>query len=324
MKNLVWCFLVLLLTISCSNEKTENDLSKENLFGKVKSVETTTFYAVDSLGTIVKDGISTRIPTILNTYNEFGNLETTKKFILENPNRYNEKVYYYNNLNKLVEEKFYLPNDSLSNEVFYKYDDNDNLIEWITNNDDKRFNLKYILKYDSQNNLIEELVYADSTYIYRGKEVYKYHNKTKKMFRYNPKGVLRKEIIYDKNKKIIEEIEYDSLKNVTAKWTYNYDNKGNKIEENWFKTDTILDFKIVFKYDKYNNPIEKIRFSNKNIASSGDIYEYEYDKKGNWIKKTHFQSLHSAHNKLFYFPKFPPKSEFIPIVIIERKIEYYK
>src|SRR5690606_18662901 len=148
MRKLILFFWVLF--IGCSNEKTENDLSKENLFGKVKSVQTTKFYAVDSLETIIRNGISEREPTVLNEYNEWGNLEKTTKFLLDNPQRNTKRIYSYNEKSKLLKEEYYIVNDSLSSEVFYKYDENNNLIEYITKNDWKQFNLKYIYKYDNQ------------------------------------------------------------------------------------------------------------------------------------------------------------------------------
>src|SRR5690554_416248 len=113
MKKLFPYFLALFLIVSCSEEKTENDLSKENILGKVKSVQTTKFYAVDSLGTIVKDGVSKREPTVLDEYNKLGNLEQTKKIILDNPNRYSGITYTYNEINKLIKEEYYINEDSM-------------------------------------------------------------------------------------------------------------------------------------------------------------------------------------------------------------------
>src|SRR5690554_2903988 len=129
MKKLFLFFLVLFLAIGCSDEKPENDLSKENLFGKVKSVETTRFYALDSLGIIVKNGISEVFPIILNEYNEFGNLVKTKKFNFKYPKRYNQNIFSYNNLNKLIEEKHYFNDNQLYSNIVYTYDEINNLVE---------------------------------------------------------------------------------------------------------------------------------------------------------------------------------------------------
>jgi len=325
MKKLILFFSVLFLAVGCSDEKLENDLSKENLFGKVKSVETTTFYAIDSSGTIVKNGVSEVFPIIMNEYNEFGNLVKTKKFNFKYPKRYNRNIFSYNNLNKLVEEKFYFNDNQLYRNVFYTYNEINNLVEVNINDNlpEGLSNVKKILKYDDKNNLIEELYYENSIYLM--KEVFKYDVENKiTESRYYFEESIRYKKIYDKKENLIEEIEYDSLTNVKAKWSYIYDKKGNEIEARRVLKDTVFHFKIISKYDKYNNPIQKINFSNKDVADSGNIYKYEYDKKGNWIKKIHFENYHLALDKIYLFPMFPPESYFLPEYIIERKIEYYE
>lgn len=317
-------FFLVLLAFSCSEEKTENDLSKENLFGKVKSVETKEFYAIDSSGVVVKDGISKSKPIVLNEYNKWGNLEKTTKFLLDNPQRNTKIIYSYNERNKLLKEEYYSVNDSLSSEVFYKYDENNNLIEWITYNDARLFNLKYIYKYDNQNNLIEELFYGDSTYVYWGKEVYHYdnQNKTKKISQYNSEEILRREMIYDKKENLIEETEYDSL-NVRFKWTYKYDNKGNEIEENRFGADGSFHFKHISKYDDKGNLTERTEFNKNNNPVETEIYKYKYDKKGNWIEKIQIQNDRNRMYMAKYdlYPVYT--NDLYPVYITERKIEYY-
>lgn len=291
MKKLFLFFLVLFLAIGCSDEKPENDLSKENLFGKVKSVETTKYQVIDSLGTIVKDGISRYEPTVLDEYNEFGNLEKTKKYILDNPNRYARVSYTYNEINKLIKEDYYSIDDSLTGEVSYKYDENNNLIEMITNNEYKRFNLKYIYKYDNQNNLIEELFYGDSTYVYKGKELKKYNSKNKitESNQYNSKGNLSYRRFYDRKENLTEKIEYDSL-NVRFKRTYKYDDKGNLTEH--------------------------IKMNDKGEILLKSVYKYKYDKKGNWTEKMYLEN--ENHLKGIY------RAGYLSEYIIERKIEYYE
>lgn len=176
MRKLILFFWVLF--IGCSNEKTENDLSKENLFGKVKSVQTTKFYATDSLEIVVKNGVSGVFPIILNEYNELGNLVKNKKLHFEYPERYNQNIYSYNNLNQLIEKKHYFT-ENLHSHTIYTYNEINNLIE-VNISDrlrDGYLNIKLISNYDNKNNLIEEVRYENS--IYRSKKIFMYNIKNK-------------------------------------------------------------------------------------------------------------------------------------------------
>lgn len=220
MKKLFLFVSVLFLTVSCSDEKLENDLSKENLFGKVKSVQTTKFYAADSLEIVVKNGVSGVFPIILNEYNELGNLVKNKKLHFEYPERYNQNIYSYNNLNQLIEKKHYFT-ENLHSHAIYTYNEINNLIE-VNISDRLRdcyLNIKLISNYDNKNNLIEEVRYEDS--IYRSKKIFTYNikNKITESYIYFGKNIISKKT-YDKEENLIEEIDYDTLKNIRHKWTY--------------------------------------------------------------------------------------------------------
>lgn len=91
---------------------------------------------------------------------------------------------------------------------------------------------------------------------------------------------------------------------LTSKTSYKYDNKGNMIEQNTFKPDGSLSSWSTRKYDDRGNEVERIWYrADGSILSKpaiwkyndqGDIiegsggytYQFEYDEKGNWIKRT--------------------------------------
>ena len=95
-------------------------------------------------------------------------------------------------------------------------------------------------------------------------------------------------------------IDYDD----ESKTTFKYDNKGNKIEENWFSLDGKIEKSFNFKYNSKSDIIEINEFNSYGKLLKNLIYKYEYDKLGNWIKKTTFL------NK-------------IPKYVTERQIVYY-
>ena len=88
-----------------------------------------------------------------------------------------------------------------------------------------------------------------------------------------------------------------------SKGTSKYDNKGKLIEMKNYESDGNLSITTLFKYDEKGNEIEK-KLLRANGVNSKDGTKYEYDIKGNWIKKIDF------YNE-------------IPQSITIRDIEYY-
>ena len=67
---------------------------------------------------------------------------------------------------------------------------------------------------------------------------------------YNPDGSLGYKYIYtydDKGNKI-EKNEYKSDGSLNYKYSYKYDDKGTVFEEHWYKSDGNLDYKYTNKY----------------------------------------------------------------------------
>jgi hypothetical protein len=74
------------------------------------------------------------------------------------------------------------------------------------------------------------------------------------------------------------------------KYTYKYDDKGNKIEKNKYNPngtlfDKTLHHKYIYKYDEKGNKIEKNECNlDKTLRP---VYIYKYDDYGNWIESIH-------------------------------------
>jgi len=66
--------------------------------------------------------------------------------------------------------------------------------------------------------------------------------------------------------------------------SWKYDDKGNKIEECRYYSDGHLIEKkaYTYKYDNKGNKIEEGTYD----SNGGVMNKYDYDKTGNWIKKT--------------------------------------
>lgn len=141
---------------------------------------------------------------------------------------------------------------------------------------------------------------------------------------YNSDGSLnfKRTYEYDDKGNKIKSNEYKSDGSLGYKSISKYDNKGNLIEGNVCKLDGIQDYRWTLKYDDKGNLIKKEYYGLhrplknntgqwiakrgpwKITLKSSSTFKYEFDNKGNWIKRIDFYNN-------------------IPEHIIEREIEYF-
>lgn len=310
----------LLLFISCSYEDNKNEIKKNDwedmgLIGKVKSITTYGYKAVERFGEVEKISrtLNDNIEDHKVLFNDMGNITEKYKFNLDET-KSNKWIYNYNKNQKKVEANWIniSTNDTMSN-ILYEYDDKGNLIteldailivfESFT---------KFSYKYDSNNHLVEKDIfnayydYLDSKWKYKND---KYGNMIEASvydYLYNKEGKLLGiyKYKYDNKKNLIEEEDLTSNGELYRKNVYKYDDKGNRIEYNSYESDGSLSFKHVYKYDDKGNLIDKRRYESDSKLDGINSYKYTYDKKGNWIKKI------SYYNEK-------------PTYIQERKIEYF-
>ena len=150
MKKIILATLSVLCLVSCNQSEKKNDLTEENLKGKVKSITENTYEAVDKFGQIEKGDVLVDSSAV---YTDDGHFKI-----------YNEKG------NK-IEENYYNSNGSLIYKNTYKYDEKGNKIEEYHYDEDGKFNYKYTYKYDEKGNNIEKNNYdsngrLDSKYTY--------------------------------------------------------------------------------------------------------------------------------------------------------------
>ena len=193
MEKIILVILSVLCLVSCNQSEKKNDLTEENLKGKVKSITENTYEAVDKFGQIEKGDVLVDSSAV---YTDDGRFKI-----------YNEKG------NK-IEENYYNSNGSLIYKNTYKYDEKGNKIEENYYNSNGRLYSKTTYKYDEKGNMIEDNFYDsdDGSLIY--------------------------------------------------KTTYKYDEKGNIIEENHYDSNGRLDSKYTYEYDKNNNWTQRIEYKN--------------------------------------------------------------
>ncbi|HET6992886.1 MAG TPA: hypothetical protein VFJ43_16240, partial [Bacteroidia bacterium] len=172
----------------------------------------------------------------------------------------------------------------------YTYDEKGNLTEMDTYNYGQdgglldAFKHKTKNKYDDKGNLVSSSCKSGSNFSYE------YDNKGNKTVE-NEGNDLVPEIgkriwKYNDEGRIIEMDEYVYNNANSYKRIHTYDNSGNEIGYESYSQTNILQSKQTCLYDSLGNLLEEDRYSSDGICLSKKTFRYEYDKQGNWIRKT--------------------------------------
>ena len=247
MKYLLVLF-VALIAQSCSNEKIENDWTRDNLQGKVMSYSEFSYEAKERFGNIEK---GERI--LIRWYRDLGHLP------LCNQGKYAE------NGNR-TEENWYKLDGSLDKKKTYEYGEKGNRIEENMYNSDGSLDSKKTYEYDEKGNRIEENWYKlDGSLSHKRK------------YNYDEKGYKIELYVYrsDGRAELVETYKYDKK-----------GNKIECIGCGWDMTAT--GYNETHKYDEKGNIIEYKGILDNGFLHFKQSYEYEFDKQGNWIKQIEF------------------------------------
>lgn len=345
-----------------SKEIIKNDLIKENLKGKVKSIRQTPYEAVEKFGEITKGNVFHEFYISINSiieFNEEGNV-IMEGYYLPNgnfhrnykkdnrgnkieENRYNsngefleKQVYVYDERDILIEDNIYRSDGKLSFKTIYKSDHKNNIVEEDVYNSKGQLKSKTINKYDINGNKIEEVIsdYEEMKFV---------NGKTKMVYDYNKPKVITKSLYkYDKNGNKIEMISpNENDENYGLKWSYKFDENNYMIEDATYGLkDKKLKFKFTYKRDKRGNVIEENSYDSNNELQWTSISKY--DKYGNEEVRQHKaikevdnykgepEPVGTTNTKYKY--KYDEKGNwiekieyvnYIPKKIIEREIVYY-
>lgn len=257
-----------------NNSNVGNTLAEQNVKGSVLSYKSTVHKAAIKSGKLIHDSDLKR-NHVHETFffDNNGNLkEILAQYLYEANVKIQDNlikiVYKFNSYGQNIEESTYKVKDSIETLL--------------------RSNVNV---FDSIGNKIEIIKYEKSdikTRVVRKKE-----KDTILEYYYNADGKTINYIIslkYDNNGNEIERINLDSSnKNIKSIEYKNYDSNNNEIGYSY--EGPIGKFKCEFKYDTFNNIIEK-----KCSSKSGfkyDHYKYIYDDNCNWIQK-----IETIDNKL--------------------------
>jgi hypothetical protein len=303
-----------LFILSCSNTEYspkysnfDNDWERENLIGKVKTIEQFKANVTDSkkketekpVIQVKKNFTETGMLSYIEHFDSFGNLEYYIR------NEFDSKGYRLKSISenyilnsKSVEENIFDPtigklistninySDSTYLKGFFKYDKKGNLIEQLSieNKDTTKNKFEYI--FDTSGNIVSRKQIQkteDSKYEYRNG--YKFNQDNNLIELKSSSEFSETELAY----------EYDNRNRIKKIAEFN---NGELQKESFF--------------DKLNNQT-LVKFYNNGSLSKEMKFEYDLDKTGNWIKRLVFINEHSSQRK-----------SWLPIYNETRKFEYYE
>lgn len=260
-------------------EKLDNDLSKEFLFGKIKSITSVTYDAREKFGELEKIS-KTKEEIVEYNVNGFKTKITSydSKGIID----YTE-IFLYDQNNNITEHSF---PSSLST---YKYDQQNRCIEQNELTEDRKLKFRSLNKYNSTGQLQEKNTY-DKNGDLSSKSIYKYDTKWNEI----------EESVYKGNGELWWKIakQYDNLGNMISeediqdmfgekgnKMLYDYNKLKQVIKTTYINPDGTTRYIRETKYDNFNN------ITNENSASDDFMnqftteYNYRYDQNNNWTSR---------------------------------------
>ena len=304
--------LLTFLTIGCSENfdikrqynSFNNDLERDNLFGKVKTVDL-------RKADINSDKLDECILVSKTEYTNFWDISYQEFFDnFGKLQQWTKCEFYKNKKVKTVSENLNLNSKMIET---YRLDNKNRYISAKGKYDTVGFSAKF--KYDSLDNIIKLVsIQANDTSI--SFIDYKYDQQEKIL---KKKQYTKAEDGQNENM-IINEYKYDSSGNLITttsksefigeeKSLYEYDNQSRiriikQYQNGLIEKET--------EFDKYYNPILIKYYSTGNIEKEIK-YAYSFDNKRNWIeRKAYLKQIFASSNK------------FIPIYMEQRIITYYE
>jgi len=213
----------------------------------------------------------------------------------------------FNTTGYRTEYNEFLANDSLNYKITYTHTPKERKTELRYFNKELKPTIRKTYLYDAKGNHIDQLEYTtdgqqDRRYTY----TYDANGNMLTITGYKKDGAVSSTTTYQydsKNRRTNYLLETPGYANSFRKFVY--DDKGNMTEEFWYNGKGATDFRFVRSYDAQGNKIEETSYKGNGQLVGTTRYAYEYDKKGNWTKKTDFISdgtdFHTETRTITYY-----------------------
>ena len=273
MKLISQALILVAVFIACGCTKQRNDLPLQEVSGNVKSIRTTGYTAIEKFGEISEG--NALFGNSLVKFNKDGLITGISFF--DNHGVLNKKsIYVLDENNKVTTINHYNGDGGVVGKTVYTYDENLNVMKIIDY--DENGKPKSTQKNEWEDGKCIKSLFEDG---YSGERYIINEFEGNK---------LAKSVVYDKNGK------------ETGEYTEFEDDKITKIVNS--------DFTVSISYNDKGlcTSIVNGQLSNTNsyLLVKGESYKYEYDEKGNWIRKTEKEENAQIACRIFV-----------------RKIEYY-
>ena len=249
---------VVCLLVSCTQEK--NDLEKYHLKGNVKSIMTKSFEAVEKFGEVAPGNCIYNELSELVSFNKDGFITDITYYDCDGDIR-NKRVYEYDSDNLLSNVTFYKvdwrhPNGYLDSKEIHEYNEKRQRVQLIIYDSDGVEKLKFIYEWDGKN-MVKTMIYQNE--LLSRVQVNEYNGNLKV-----------KSVVTDSDGKEIERLEYENNR------------LSKRVQEDYTATYRYNDKGLCCATE--NGRLSGVYFTPSRGKSF--TYEYEYDQKGNWIKRT--------------------------------------
>lgn len=95
---------------------------------------------------------------------------------------------------------------------------------------------------------------------------------------------------YDEKGQMIERTSLRGNGTLMYRYLFKYDDKGNRTEWIQIGANGLMVGRVTYKFDEKNNLVEEISHDSNNIPKATYTYTYEFDKKGNWTRRTKLEN----------------------------------
>ena len=245
--------------------------------------------------------------------------------------RLNRTTFAYNAKNKISEEVHYNEYGAVYSRRVYKYDAKGNMREMAYYRSDGSLDYKWVQSHDDKGNMIERLHYDGAGEI-ESQHLLSYDGNGKPLEEtmYDARGSLMSKTVhtYDpkgNRSKIVTHV-YNSDGSLRMKDTFTYGDRGTVAERTTYDKDGSVQGTQSYMYDtpppKPGDPDQEyvyypgtVEMGKEGVKGAGELHvqHYEFDSKGNWIRRTVSKKVESE----------PGKSRLQPLAITYRTITYY-
>ncbi|HOY33407.1 MAG TPA: hypothetical protein PKW80_16125 [Bacteroidales bacterium] len=266
--------------VSADTKKKENDLSKYKLKGEIKTRTENYYRVVKNPGGYTKGEIINKTTLRFNTKG----YKTEEDYYNTDGSLKGKWIFKYDADDRMTGMERYNAQDSLERKYIYEYDNKGNMTgETVCNADKLEHKNSYL--YDYKGNLLQYISYnPDGGVQYKSVSVYNYDDRGNKTMENNYSSYgYRTTLTFDSKGNRTGSVAYKSDGSIDHREIRTYD-KGFWLGYTIYNADGSIHSKAVYKNNDKGDRVEENQYRSDGSLERKTVIEYEYDKIGNMIK----------------------------------------